>query len=116
MPLHIAKVIFKTDTESSNYSYTINRVPPQIEADTVKVNVSYQQQQVSVPAGDFQGIRYDLNYDGVGTEKAQIDQMEETFVLVKDVGIVYHRVTNTTHDSFKSLLTDYNITDKLNDR
>ena len=103
------KVIFKTGSNSGNYSYTINRVPDDVKGDTVNVNVSYQQQQVSVPAGDFKGIRYDLNYDVVGTEKAPIDQVEETFVLVKNVGIVYHRVTSSFHDSFESLLTEYHV-------
>ena len=108
-PLHAVKVIFKTGTNSGNYSYTINRVPDDVKGDTVNVNVSYQQQQVSVPAGEFKGIRYDLNYDVVGTEKAPIDQVEETFVLVKNVGIVYHRVTSSFHDSFESLLTEYHV-------
>ena len=115
-PLLAAKVIFKIGSNSGNYSYTINKFPSDVEGDKINVNVSYQQQQVSVPAGEFKGIRYDLNYDVVGTEKAEIEKMEQTFVLVKNIGIVYHRVTNThhdsVHDSIESLLTDYHVSDK----
>ena len=110
-PLHAAKVIFKTGSNSGNYSYTINRDPGNDEGDEVNVNVSYQQQQVSVPAGEFKGIKYDLKYDVVGTEKTPIDQVEETFVLVKNVGIVYHRFVDNSK-SLKSLLTDYHVSDK----
>ena len=106
------EIIFKTEGNSGNYSYTI--ISDYVNVDKINVNVSYQQQQVSVPAGEFKGVRYDFKYDLVKTEKSQTPEMEkveQTFVLVKNVGVVYHRFINDT-TSVKSLLTDYHVSDK----
>jgi hypothetical protein len=109
--------IFKTGSNSGNYSYTINSIRDHVEYDKLNVNVSYQQQQVSVPAGEFKGLRYDFQYDAVGTEKSQtptIEKVEETLVLVKDIGIVYYQRSVKANDdgAFESLLTDYHVSDK----
>ena len=111
------KYILKTGSNSGNYSYTINNILDQAKYDKLNVNVSYQQQQVSVPAGEFKGVRYDFQYDAVGTEKSQTPTMErmvETFVLVKDIGIVYYQRSKKANDdgAFESLLTDYHVSDK----
>lgn len=114
-PIPNTEIIFKTGSNSGNYSYTINNLHDSFPLhDKVNVNVSYQQQQVSVPAGEFKGVRYDFKYDLVKTEKSQtpeMEQVEQTFVLVKNVGVVYHKVI-FNDSSFKSLLTDYNVSDK----
>jgi len=91
-PLPNVKIIFETRSNFGNYSYTVNWIPDSLSGfDKVNVNVSYQQQKVSVPAGNFKGVRYDFKYNVVGTEKSQTPLLEQTFVLVKNVGIVYHR-------------------------
>ena len=110
-PIPNTEIIFETGSNSGNYSYTINSIRDHVEYDKLNVNVSYQQQQVSVPAGEFKGLRYDFQYDIVGTEKSETPLMEQTFVLVKNVGVVYHRFT-TDNKSFKSLLTDYHVSKK----
>lgn len=107
------KYILKTGSNSGNYTYTID----ESEYDKLNVNVSYQQQQVSVPAGEFKGLRYNFQYDVVGTEKSEnpyAEQIEETFVLVKNVGIVYYQRSKKANyeGSFESLLTDYHVNKK----
>ena len=110
-PIPNTEIIFETGSNSGNYSYTINSIRDHVEYDKLNVNVSYQQQQVSVPAGEFKGLRYDFQYDIVGTEKSETPLMEQTFVLVKNVGVVYHQF-GKNDDSVKSLLTDYHVSDK----
>ena len=77
----------------------------------LKLSLKHEAIKVSVPAGNFKGVRYDFKYNVVGTEKSQTPLLEQTFVLVKNVGIVYHRFIKDG-GSFKSLLTDYHVSDK----